>query len=191
MPKTEKSKEKRLGAGKGQVQDRVNVVAKIFDEYGDLIRAIIRLNLSDQKNADDIFQDSFLSLLHKPVPEGTENIQAYLYRAITNDIIDAARRTKSYKSRVCKYAECRKYRIICENPQNVVVQAEERREMLRLIERELPPREAEAVIERFERGTSIDDAARRMSVNKRTLSRYICTGLKKIRALIKQENGDA
>jgi RNA polymerase sigma factor (sigma-70 family) len=169
MPKTEKGKQERSETSDGRARDRVQLVAKIFDQYGDLIRAIIQFNLSDQRNADDVFQDSFLSLLHKPVPEGTQNVKAYLYRAVTNDIIDAARRTRSYRARVCRYAECHKYSVIYEDPQNSVIQAEERREMLRLIERQLPPREA----------------AKRMRVNKRTFSRYLCTGLKRIRRFLK------
>jgi RNA polymerase sigma factor (sigma-70 family) len=185
MPKTEKGKQERSETSDGRARDRVQLVAKIFDQYGDLIRAIIQFNLSDQRNADDVFQDSFLSLLHKPVPEGTQNVKAYLYRAVTNDIIDAARRTRSYRARVCRYAECHKYSVIYEDPQNSVIQAEERREMLRLIERQLPPREAEAVIERFGRDNNIDEAAKRMRVNKRTFSRYLCTGLKRIRRFLK------
>jgi len=174
-----------------EIQTRVKLATEIFAEQGDEIRAIIWFNLNDKSQADDIFQGAFLSLVHKPIPEGIQNLKGYLYRAITNDIIDAARRTKSYRARIHRYAEYRKYSIIYEDPQNIVIQAEERQKTIQLIERQLPPREAEAVIKRYGRDISISDAAREMHVNKRTFSRYLCLGLKKIRQFVLESESES
>jgi RNA polymerase sigma factor (sigma-70 family) len=166
------------------VQKRVKLATDIFAKYGAQIRAIIHFHITDKSKIDDIFQDFFLSILHKPVPEGIQNIEGYLYKAVTNDVIDAVRRTKSYRDRIHRSAEYRKYSIVYEDPQNIVIQAEERQKMFQLIERLLPPREAEAVIERYGYDRSIGDASTRMHVNKRTFSRYLCMGLKKIRKFL-------
>lgn len=167
-----------------EIQTKVKLATEIFAEHGNEILAIIRFNVNDKSRADDIFQDFFLSIVYQPVPKGIKNVKGYLYRGAINDVIDAARRTKSYRARIHRYAEYRKYSIIHEDPQNIVIQAEERQKMIQLIERQLPPREAEAVIKRYGRDISISDAAREMHVNKRTFSRYLCLGLKKIRQFL-------
>ena len=183
MLKAEKSY--KLGReANAKIQKRVKVAGAIFDEYGDRILAIIRFKVSNRSEADDIFQDFFLSLVHKPVPEGIQNIEGYLYRAIINDIIDMGRRTKSYRSQLDRYAKYRKYSAKYEDPHNIMIQAEEVQKMFQLIERQLPPREAEAVIERYCHDCSIDNASKRMYVGKKTFSRYLCMGLKKIRQLL-------
>ena len=166
---------------KVDVQERVRRAHSVFEEHGSKIRAIIQFNLSDKSKVDDIFQDVFLAIVDKPIPSDVQNPIGYLYRAITNDIIDMARRTKNYRARIQRYAERRKYSIINNDPENIVIQAEEKEKMIELIERQLPPREAEAVIKRYGNDISIDDAARKMHVNKRSFSRYLCLGLKKIR----------
>jgi len=169
------------------VQERVSQASAIFTEHGDAIRAIIQFHVSDKSKVDDIFQDLFLAIVDKPIPSDVQNLKSYLYRVITNDIIDMARRTKNYRGRIQRYAERRKYSIINNDPENIVIQAEEREKMIELIERQLPPREAEAVIKRYGNDISIDDAARKMHVNKRTFSRYLCLGLKKIRNFFREE----
>jgi len=172
---------------KADVQERVGRASVIFEEHGDEIRATIQFLVSDRSKVDDIFQDVFLAIVDKPIPPDIQNPKGYLYRAIVNDIIDMARRTKSYRGRIQRYAECRKYSIINNDPDNIVIQAEEREKMIELIERQLPPREAEAVIKRYGNDISIGDAARKMHVNKRSFSRYLCLGLKKIRQFLHEE----
>lgn len=174
---------------KANVQERVSRASVIFKERGDEIRAIIQFNMSDKSKVDDIFQDVFLAIVDKPIPPDIQNPTGYLYRAIKNDIIDMARRTKSYRGRIQRYAECRKYSIKNNDPENIVIQAEEKEKMIELIERQLPSREAEAVIKRYGRDISIGDAAKKMHVNKRTFSRYLCLGLKKIRQFFREEGG--
>lgn len=172
---------------KADVQERVNQASAILTERGDEIRAIIQFHVSDRSKVDDIFQDLFLAIVDKPIPSDVQNLKSYLYRVITNDIIDMARRTKNYRGRIQRYAERRKYSIINNDPENIVIQAEEKEKMIELIERQLPPREAEAVIKRYVNDISIDDAARKMHVNKRSFSRYLCLGLKKIHHFFREK----
>lgn len=180
-----------LGSGiRLSVQQRVELANRTIEEYGDFIRTIIFFNLGDQGKADDIFQEFYLSLVNTPIPADIRRIKGYLHRAITNDIIDAARKERSYLARVCRCAEAfERNTPDYEDPQTIVGQGEEILEMFRLIEKQLPFREAEAIVERFVEGSDIDEGARRMGVNKRTFSRYICTGLKKIRRFLKQNEG--
>ena len=85
--------------------DGVDIAANVFDKYGDFVRAVIRHNVGNAAYADDLFQDFFLSLMCKPIPPDVKNIRGYLYRAITNDIRDAARRVKRYQKHMRIYAK--------------------------------------------------------------------------------------
>ena len=78
----------------------VDVAAKVFAEHGDFIRAIIRYQISNDTQADDLFQDFFLSLVYRPLPTGVQNIKSYLYRAVTNDVVDAVRRVEKHQIQI-------------------------------------------------------------------------------------------
>jgi RNA polymerase sigma factor (sigma-70 family) len=170
------------------VQGRVEIASTLFQEYNDVIRAIIEFNISDKSRVDDIYQNFFLAIVNKSIPSNIKNIKGYIYRAITNDIIDMARRTKSYRARIERYAEYQKRNVIDDNsPENIVIQAEERQKMIEIIEKQLPSREAEAVLKRYDDNISIDNAAKEMRVKKRTFSRYLCLGLKKIQQILNEE----
>ncbi len=177
------------GGNRTEILKRVGLAAEIFDRYGDEIRAIIHFNVKDKSKADDIFQEFFVSIVHKPIPTDIQDIRAYLYRAVTNDVIDTSRQTKNHRDRVQKYAECRKYFIISEDPQDTAIQVENTKKMLQLIENHLPKREAEVVVQRFGHGFSTTDTAEKMQVDKRIVSRYLSAALKKMRQYV-PENED-
>jgi RNA polymerase sigma factor (sigma-70 family) len=185
MSKVEKNTSGMGHEPNSQVQKRVERTARIFKEHGDLIRAIIRSNLPEEADANDIFQDFFLSLISKPVPDTEQNVEAYLYRAIKNDIVDAARRTKSYRHRLQRYAECHRYETMSKAPNDIMAQSQQVRKMFQIGKHKLAPREFKAIIERFAHDLSIDEAARRMRVSKKTYSQYLWAGLKKIRGFLK------
>lgn len=184
MSKLEKNTSGMGHEPNSQVQKRVERAARIFKEYGDLIRAIIRSNLPEGADANDIFQDFFLSLISNPVSDTEQNIEAYLYRAIKNDIADAARRTKSYRRRIQRYAERHRYGITSEAPNAIVAKSQEVLKMFQIGKHKLAPREFQAIIERFANDLSTDEAARKMCVSKKTYSQYLWTGLKKIRTFL-------
>lgn len=184
MSKLEKNTSGMGHEPNSQVQKRVERAARIFKEHGDLIRTIIRSNLPEGADADDISQDFFLSLISNSVPDTEQNIEAYLYRAIKNDIVDAARRTKSYRRRIQRYAERHRYGITSKAPNAIVAKSQQVRKMFQISKHKLAPREFQAIIERFANDLSTDEAARRMRVSKKTYSQYLWTGLKKIRTFL-------
>lgn len=170
-----------------EIQNNVKMAAEIFNEYGDTIRAMIKFNITSETDIDDIFQEFFLSIVHRPIPESVQDIRGYLYKAVANDIIDISRRNKSYRNRIIKYAESRKYGIIEDDPENIFIQAEEVKEVLQTIENNLSRREAEVVVKRYDRNLSTTDTAQRMFINKRTVSRYLSVAIKKARRIIKND----
>lgn len=167
----------------GSYKNSVNIAAKVFAEQADFIYAIICRKVRDEAQADDLYQDFFLSLVSKPVPPGVKDIRGYLYRAITNDIIDANRRVKSYQARLRRYAEVLNYTTNNNTPENALI-AEENDKIFKLIGRCLPSSEAQAITLRFKDNHDIEEVAVKMNVNKRSVSRYISVGLKKIRQFL-------
>ncbi|MHC4433475.1 MAG: RNA polymerase sigma factor [Planctomycetota bacterium] len=166
-----------------ETRERVKRAEDIFETYGDEIRAMISLNVKEQSRADDVFQNLFLSVVHKPIPTHVERIEAYLYRIITNDIIDETRKTNGYHELVRGYGQHNSRRMRQESPGGDAIEVEDVRKMLQLIERQLPPREAEAVIRRHVYGDDVSDGAREMNVDTRTFSRYLSRARRRIRRL--------
>ena len=170
-----------LGTNTNDHKAGVNIAAKVFGEYGDFIYAVIRCKVRNKAQADDLFQDFFLSLVFKPPPPNIQNIKGYLYRAVTNDILDAARRVEKYQTRIDRYAECLKYTATEDSPENVLIETEETNKMFKLIERHLKRTEAQAIILRYRNHYKIKDVAKKMAINDNTAWRHISKGLRKIR----------
>jgi len=173
-----------------EIRKRVGLAAEVFDRYGDEIRAIIHFNVKDKSKADDIFQEFFVSIVRKPIPSGIQDIRGYLYRAVTNDVIDVSRQIKNHQDHIQKYAECRKHLVIPEDPQNTAVQTESTKKMFQLIESHLPKREAEVIVHRYGHGLSTTDTAEKMNVNKRDVSQYLSVALKKMREFVPGNKDD-
>ncbi|MHC4571195.1 MAG: RNA polymerase sigma factor [Planctomycetota bacterium] len=173
---------------KGSMPRNVNYAAKIFSKYGDFIRGVIRYQVDNDAQADDLYQDLFLSLVSKPLPADIQNIKSYLYRAITNDAVDA-RRIEKYQALMHKYAEYSNYSINKSGPENALIEKEEMNKMFRLIEGWLPRSEAQAIILRYKHNYNTKEVAKKMKVNNRSVSRYISTGLYKVRQFLAARTG--
>ena len=170
-----------LSVKKSSAPSNVDRAAEIFSKYGDFILAVIRYQVGNDVQADDLYQDFFLSLVSRPIPAHIQNIKSYLYRAINNDIVDAVRRVEKYQNRMQKYAEGLDFFINKNTPENALINKEEINKMIKLIEGRLPHSEAQAIKERYICNLTIKEIAEKMCVNTRTVSRYICEGLSKVR----------
>jgi len=179
-----------LSVKKSSAPGNVDRAAEIFSKYGDFIRAVISYKVSDTGLVDDLFQDFYLSLVSRPIPSGIQNIKSYLYMAIANDVVDAARRVEKYRTRMRKYAKCFDFSINKNTPENALINKEEINKMIKLIEGRLPHSEAQAIKERYICNLTIKEIAEKMCVNTRTVSRYICEGLSKVRQFFNSKKGD-
>ncbi|UCF43483.1 MAG: sigma-70 family RNA polymerase sigma factor [Planctomycetota bacterium] len=168
----------------------VNAAARVFAEYSEFIRGVIRYRVRNEAQAEDLFQDFFLTLIVKPLPEGIQNKKGYLYRRIVNNIVNATHRVENYQARIHRYAERAKYSTTEYNPESELIAAEQMDKMFELIEKRLPEREAEAVGLRYKKDLPVKEVATQMRVNNRTVSRYISIGLCKIRQVLAVSQGD-
>ncbi len=174
-----------------KVETKVEQAAQIFDDYAAEIYSIILFNVNDSSIADDIFQDLFLTFIQKPIPSNTRNIKAYIFKTITNDISDTVRQAKNYHQRLTRYAEGKKHLMITGNPEDTAIQAEQMRKLFDLIEKQLPPRQAQAIFLRYMDNRSTTEAAKKMGVSKTTISKYVWLGLKKIQQLFARSKVEA
>lgn len=167
---------------KGDVSSNVDRAMKVFEEHGDFIHSIINFNVRDKAEVEDIFQDFFLFLVSKPMPDEVQNIRAFLYRMISDKIKDAFRRIDRYQARIRRYASypgrVTEYRL-----KNGLIEAEETKRMFELIEKHLPQKEALAVTLRYRNNCDTTKVAQKMGVQPRSVSRYVSVGLKKARYL--------
>ncbi len=162
-------------------QKRLDLVAQLFHEHGPAIRAMIRRHAGNKEEEEDIYQNLYLSLVCNPAPCPLTNTLAYLNTVIRNDVIDAARRRRSYQEMISRYATGHVYEEPDNNPEDEVIRVEQMQRINELIQSSLPPHEAKAVAERYGYGHNTADAAKHMHVKDRTVSRYLCIGLKRIR----------
>ena len=173
------------GGNKGsEIHKRVGLAAEVFGKYADEILAVIRFNVDDQSKANDIFQDFFVSLVRRPIPPHVQDVRGYLYKAVTNDVIDSSRRTRNRQNNAHKYAYVYKHMISEEDPQDNLIHAEETERMLRLIEKHLPRHQARVFLKRCSDGLSTADTAEKLHLRKGTVSHYLSVAIKKIRQII-------
>jgi len=171
-------------ANTNMYENSVLMASELLTEHGNFIRAVIRSQVKNEDQAEDIFQDFFLSLVYKPIPKGVKNIKSYLYRAITNDIVDAVRQVERYRVRIHEYSKQFTNSINNTSPENALIKKEQLDKMFALIKGRLPNSGYQAIFLRYRKHHSLKEVAEKMGVNDRSVSRYICVGLRKIRQLL-------
>ncbi|MHC4084083.1 MAG: RNA polymerase sigma factor [Planctomycetota bacterium] len=173
---------------KSDVPSNVERATGIFDKYGDFIRSVIRFHIRNEPEAEDVFQDLFLSLVARPIPLEVQNVKGYLYKILCDTVKDAYRRINRYQSRINRYTRRNLY--VAENrPETELISVEETEKMFDLIERQLPAQEALAVTLRYREHYNTGEVAEMMGVKQRSVSRYVSVGLKKISNVFAKTQG--
>jgi RNA polymerase sigma factor (sigma-70 family) len=158
--------------------------AKVFLDHKDFIRRVIFFHIHDEDQADDLFQDFFLSFVFRPLPGDIQDIESYLYKAITCDIIDAIRRIENYRNSIHEYGK-RSNCLRCQKtPEEAVLKMEETSRILDLIDKRLPRTEAQAVYLQYRDSHNAKEIAERMGVGAATVRGYVSEGLSRIRRLL-------
>jgi len=173
---------------KSDASSSVDYAAEVFDEYGDFIRSVIRFHIRNEAEAEDLFQDLFLFLVAKPIPENVRNVKGFLYKLISDTVKDAYRNIDRYQARIRRYAK-RNSRIVENRPETDLIDMEETKKMFDLIESHLPAQEALAVMLRYRDDCNTGEVAEKMGVKPRSASRYVSIGLKKIGHVLSKKQG--
>lgn len=159
-------------------------VSGIYMDKGQFIHKIIQFHLGDSPEVEDVFQSFFLRLLEKPVPKKeVVNQCSYLYRMITNKIVDDVRRTRAYKKHVSRYPIIPYHKPV-RNPCEKLIQKEQVDSIINAMENCLPPHISRIFKLRYKENYSNDQITDEMSVKKKTATKYISDGLKKLREIL-------
>jgi RNA polymerase sigma factor (sigma-70 family) len=161
--------------------NNVGTATEIVSEYSDFIYMVICSQVKNKSRVDDIFQDFFISLVYKPIPRNVKNIKSYLYRAITNDIVDTQRQMDRYREQMQKYRENCDFSINNGLPENALIKEEQMNKMFDLMRGRLTSSQSQAIALRYGTDRTVKEVANEMGVKTTSVSRYICTGLSKIR----------
>jgi RNA polymerase sigma factor (sigma-70 family) len=179
-----------ITAIKGNATDNVQRATAIFFEQGDFIRKVIHYKIRDENKVEDLFQDFFLSLVVRPIPLDVRNIRSFLYKAIINDITDHARSMERYRKLKHKYADFFCAPVNNKTVENALLETEQIEKMMDLISKQATKSEANAINLRYRENLCIGEVADRMHINKRSVSRYISAGVRKVRKILALEQGD-
>ncbi|MHC4843815.1 MAG: RNA polymerase sigma factor [Planctomycetota bacterium] len=173
---------------KNACSKNMNSAKKIFSEYGDFIYGVIRFNIRNEFEAEDVYHDIFLHLISKPLPKDIRNMKCFLYKVVSDRIKDAMRKIDRYNRRIQRYAQ-NSIRYDTAEPEDPVIDREETEKMFSLMQKNLSPKEAKAITLRYIKDDKISSVAEKMGIQKRSVSRYISVGLKKVRAVMKANEG--
>lgn len=162
-------------------------IAKIFEEHGAFLMSVISRKFSSQPNMDieDLFHDFFISLAEKPIPRDVKCVKSYLHKSINNDIMDWYRKARNHRIRNHKHQSYRNLQQLLRNedPSVEIENKDTFGHINRMIGRHLPEHEANAVKQKLLLGNSTSEGARNLNIKKRSFSRYLCAGLKRLRKL--------
>lgn len=152
----------------------------VFTEHGEFIRKVLRFQVGKKLDIEDLYQEFYLVLIHKPVPADVRDVRGYLYRAIVHYVIDAARSRAAYSHAVKKYAQETRISVNKQRTRNAFIDEEHRNAAVARLSRHLQKREAQVFTLKFRDGCSILEIATRMGITKRSVSRYLSASLRKL-----------
>ncbi len=165
------------------VPSNVSRVRRIFKDHGVFLQTIISRRISDQSDADDFFQELFLFIIAKPLPENINSIRGLLYKIVSDRSKDYYRKKDREKRRITGYAKIVEGKDTDSCPETVHIEKEEEERMFDLIRRNLPPKEAQAVVLRYRHGYDNKEISEKMGIVPKSAARYISVGISKIRKL--------
>lgn len=175
--------------GNQDSQSNLKKATEIFLEKEVFIRKAINSHVNDKTLADDIYQDFFISIVERPMPETVTNINSYINRALRNDVIDAARRKDARRRMVSNYCEKNSDKIDKVTlPDERLLTEEFNSKISSIAQKNLPKCQYRAITLRYQQGYNVDETAEKMKINKRSVSRYVSVGLKKLGEKIKEKH---
>jgi len=166
----------------GFEDNAIQAATRILDEYGEFVRAVIRFQAHNKSDEEDLFQEFFLTLICTPVPANVQSMKGYLYRAVVNHIVDSTRVRQNYRRIIKKYVRENGNCVNTRGVRDAFLEDEEQKEaVIACCARHMQEREAQAFVLRFRDQCSNEEIAAKMGVNRRTVSRYLSEGLKRLR----------
>jgi RNA polymerase sigma factor (sigma-70 family) len=154
--------------------------AKVFLDHKEFISKVISFRVHDEDEADDLFQDFFLTFIRRPLRRDIRDIRSYLYRMVTNHVIEPIARKERYRDRLREYAERTRHPARVKTPEESMLLADEVIKMFELIAKRLSRAQARAVRLRYRDGCTIKEIAQKMNVRIPAARGYISEGIRQL-----------
>lgn len=163
-----------------------NECGRFYEEHESWLRGVIRKAVGT-KNCDveDILQSFILRLMEKPVPQTAITERGYCYKMLKNFIIDTKRSSRTYDKHIAGFAQVHAWPD-CHDPFKKATTTDEFCHILKKAIKYLPSRIALAVKLRLIKDYTIEEVAKKMSVNKRTAIKYVSDGKIMLREILSQ-----
>lgn len=165
----------------------VEWASRLFEEHEGFIRSVIHFAVQNPSEADDFFQELYLYFVLKPPSEEIRNPQGFLYRVILDRAKDWHRRQTRRQQKQHQLADQVRRRQTDRTAEADFFKQEEAQILFDQIEQYLQTNEAKAILYRFKYEYTLDETARKMGLQPKTISRYVSVGLKKIREILKHK----
>ncbi len=134
---------------------------------------------------DDLFQDFYISLVAKPIPEKIINIKSFLYKAIINHLSSSSKRIRAYEKKIQNYQKNFDFIVNkMESTSALLIREESNNDIFEVIKKNTPKKKYMAIVLRYRDGYSIKEVADKMGIKYSSVTRYLSTGLRKIRHCI-------
>ena len=158
-------------------QQNTQKAAELFSAHGDFLLNVYRRELNDE-DARDLWQNLFMTLVARPVPDHVPNKRTYLYRAAVNDIIDFKRGLKLNQRKMREYLELNRQNKRQRRPVHKLIGREAILNAFKHIETNLPPAIGQALLHKYTKHMSHREIAEKMNIKKQTVDRYLSVGTK-------------
>jgi RNA polymerase sigma factor (sigma-70 family) len=179
-----------MSVSNSKIRNNTHSVAWIIENYGDYIRKVIQARAHQIDQADEIYQELFVRLLAKPIPQSVNHIGSYLFKIIAFVSADVYRRENRQKTHLEEYSKINEPTPDqISNPEESLIAREQQEKMFQLIENALPTRQAEAVQLYVLEGNNVRETADKMGIAGRSVARYASVGVNTLRAQM-QAMGD-
>jgi len=179
-----------VASSKCNFSDNTKSAAQIFADHGSFIQTVINCRVKDRHLRKDIYHDFFLELVKRPIPADISNIKSYLYKAVCNDIYDAMRKIKRYKQHLFNNQMLSDRVLVEPAVDDCLIASEEARKMFKIIETNLPSKQADVLKLRHQKDLSNSEIAKNLNVGRSTVSVYYSTGIKKLRGILEKETSE-
>ena len=144
--------------------DTVKYAGKIIVEYENFIRLIIRTQNITNISEDDLFQDFYIALASKGIPENIRNMKCFLYKSIIYHLCDSRQRLKLYEKKINNYQKNFTFKDNKTEPKSALLIEEEYNNIFEFIKQITPKKKYMAITLRYRDGYSISEVADKMGI---------------------------
>jgi RNA polymerase sigma factor (sigma-70 family) len=162
-------------------ENPVEYAAYIIEKYESFIRTVIHSQNTTQIPEEDLFQDFYLALISKPVPENVRDLKGYIYKAIIHHLADSCIRLHNYEKKIKKFRKFYDFKAPQIDPKSALLMKEETDNMFEYIKEVLPGQKYVAIELRYKDGYSLKEIADKMGIKYSSVKKYLSKGIKKVR----------